>query len=37
MNAPIIITEVIGRSEQGMTRPFLCEGDDWMTYYVKGS
>ena len=20
-----------------MTRTFLCEGDDWMTYYVKGS
>ena len=37
MNSPITITEVIGRSEQGMTRPFLCEGDDWMTYYVKGS
>lgn len=37
MNEPITITEVIGRSEQGMTRPFLCEGDDWMTYYVKGS
>ncbi|OYV05592.1 MAG: hypothetical protein CFE26_10765, partial [Verrucomicrobiales bacterium VVV1] len=37
MNAPITITEVIGRSEQGMTRPFLCHADDWGTYYVKGA
>lgn len=36
MNTPVTITEVLGRAEQGMTRPFLCEGDDWMTYYVKG-
>lgn len=37
MNSPITITEVIGRSEQGMTRPFLCHADDWATYYVKGA
>lgn len=37
MNAPITITEVIGRSEQGMTRPFLCHANDWGTYYVKGA
>jgi hypothetical protein len=37
MNPPITITEVIGRSEQGMTRPFLCHADDWATYYVKGA
>lgn len=37
MNPPITITEVIGRSEQGATRPFLCHADDWMTYYVKGA
>lgn len=37
MNPPITINEVIGRSEQGMTRPFLCHADDWMTYYVKGA
>ena len=37
MREVIKITEILGRSEQGMTRPFLCKGDDWMTYYVKGS
>jgi hypothetical protein len=37
MNPPITITEVIGRSEQGATRPFLCHADDWMAYYVKGA
>ncbi len=35
--ARIMITEVLGRSDQGMTRPFICKGDDWMTYFVKGS
>ena len=37
MNPSITITEVIGRSEQGATRPFLCHADDWTTYYVKGA
>jgi hypothetical protein len=37
MNPPITIIEVVGRSEQGMTRPFLCHADDLMTYYVKGA
>jgi len=37
MNTPIIITEILGRAEQGMTRPFVCRGDDWVTYYVKGA
>jgi hypothetical protein len=32
----IQIVEVIGRSEQGQTRPFLCLGGDGLTYYVKG-
>lgn len=32
----ITITEILGRSEQGMTRPFLCRGDDDQLYYVKG-
>jgi len=36
MNTPITITEVIGRSEQGMTRPFVCAAD-FAIYYVKGS
>jgi hypothetical protein len=36
MKAPILITEVLGRSEQGTTRPFLCRGEDGQLYYVKG-
>jgi len=36
MNSPITITEVIGRSEQGMTRPFVCTAD-FFTCYVKGA
>lgn len=32
----IIITKVLGRSEQGMTRPFLC-GAEFAEYYVKGA
>lgn len=37
MNTPTTITEILGRAEQGMTRPFVCRGDDWLTYYVKGA
>lgn len=33
---PITITEVIGRSEQGMTKPFLCVAE-FADYYVKGA
>lgn len=33
----IQIVEVIGRSSQGVTRPFVCRGDDDEVYYVKGS
>ena len=36
MNDPIIITEVIGRAAQGMTRPFLCKAG-FFDYYVKGA
>ena len=32
----ITITEILGRSEQGMTRPFLCRADDGRLHYVKG-
>lgn len=32
----IDIDEVIGRSEQGKTRPFICRGCDGHLYYVKG-
>lgn len=31
------IVEVIGRSVQGITRPFICRGDDGRQYFVKGN
>ena len=31
------IVEVMRRATQGMTRPFICRGDDDHTYFVKGS
>lgn len=31
------ISEIIGRSTQGITRPFICRGDDGWLYFVKGS
>lgn len=37
MNPPVIITEIIGRSEQGMTRPFICAANFCEIYYVKGA
>jgi hypothetical protein len=30
------IVEIMGRSTQGITRPFLCRGDDGQQYFVKG-
>ena len=30
------VEEVIRRSEQGVSRPFLCRADNGETYYVKG-
>ncbi|MFV2058483.1 MAG: HipA family kinase [Thiohalomonadales bacterium] len=30
------ITEVLKRATQGMTRPFICRGDDKNIYFVKG-
>jgi len=30
------IIEVIRRSDQGLTRPFICRGDDDEVYFVKG-
>ena len=30
------IVEILGRSEQGVTRPFICRGEDGNTYFVKG-
>jgi len=37
MNPTITIVEIIRRSEQGVTRPFVCRGDDGVTYWVKGN
>lgn len=36
MPPPLTIVEILERSEQGMTRPFLCRCDDDQLYYVKG-
>ena len=33
----IQLIEIIRRSEQGVTRPFVCRGDDGELYYVKGA
>jgi len=30
------IVEILGRAHQGVTRPFICRGDDGNTYFVKG-
>lgn len=35
-NHPILITEVVGRSEQGMTLPFLCSCENESLHYLKG-
>jgi hypothetical protein len=35
--AAVVIEEIQGRSLQGVTRPFICVGDDGDTYYVKGA
>ena len=32
----LTVTEVLGRSEQGMTRPFICKTEDGRLWYVKG-
>lgn len=37
MTSLVTITEIIGRAHQGITRPFICRGDDSFTYYVKGA
>ncbi|RCS58183.1 HipA family kinase [Parvibium lacunae] len=31
------IVEILGRSEQGMTRPFICRAADGAVYFVKGA
>lgn len=30
------IVEILRRSEQGATQPFICRGEDGYLYYVKG-
>lgn len=37
MNPTLTIVEIVRRSEQGVTRPFVCRGDDGLTYWVKGN
>lgn len=32
----VVIDEVLGRSQQGATEPFICQGDDGSVYFVKG-
>jgi hypothetical protein len=34
--AAVPIMEIIGRSTQGVTRPFICRGADQALYFVKG-
>lgn len=36
MKPTITLTEILGRSEQGMTRPFICRGGLFDIFYVKG-
>lgn len=36
MPEPLTIIEILDRSEQGRTRPFLCRCEDDRLYYVKG-
>ncbi len=36
MPPPLAIVEILERSDQGVTRPFLCRCDDGNLYYVKG-
>jgi hypothetical protein len=33
---PLEIVEILGRSDQGRTRPYVCRGDDGEVYFVKG-
>lgn len=36
-NQPLRIIEILGRSEQGITKPFFCRAEDGESYYVKGN
>jgi hypothetical protein len=37
VQSTVIIEEVLDRSLQGKTEPFICRGDDGEIYYVKGA
>ena len=37
MDPPLVITEILGRSEQGITRPFVCVADHFRRVYAKGA
>jgi hypothetical protein len=37
VNRQVTITEILGRAEQGMTRPFICAASFFEIYYVKGA
>ncbi len=37
MNAPLEIVEVLDRSTQGYTRPYICRASDGEIYFVKGN
>lgn len=32
----VVIEEIQGRAKQGVTEPFICQGDDGAVYFVKG-
>ncbi|MCX2842463.1 hypothetical protein OQJ59_12610 [Microbulbifer thermotolerans] len=36
MTGPLYIQEVTGRSEQGITHPYICRASDGRIYFVKG-
>lgn len=36
MTGSLTIVEVLGRSTQGRTEPYVCRGDDGEVYFVKG-
>jgi len=32
----LTVTEILGRSQEGQTRPYICRCDDGDVYFVKG-
>jgi hypothetical protein len=33
---PLTVTEILGRAQEGRTRPYICRCDDGEVYFVKG-